>query len=303
MIGGRPGGPTAPTIAAAGLPSGLHGPGGVPVHLVGVVHLYRQMGEDVVGLRGVDLDVDAGEMLALLGPSGMGKTTVLRLMAGVMTASAGVVRVGDDDLRRLRLSQRRRLRAGEIGYIVQGTSANVLPFATTRENLWFAQHGARTQRRVPPWPPDALLELLGLRELAEVRLAQMPRGVQQLIAVVAGVAAGPRLLLADEPTSQLTTTAAFNVVHLLHRINAELGTTIVVVTHDPLIASMFPRVVTIRDGRVGADAIHGEEYAVVDGSGSVQLPPDVLEVLKPNTRVRVVRSDWGVELRHPEHEA
>jgi ABC-type lipoprotein export system ATPase subunit len=267
---------------------------------VGVVHLYRQLGEDVVGLRGVDLDVGAGEMLALLGPSGMGKTTVLRLMAGVMTASAGVVRVGDQDLRKLRLSQRRRLRAGEIGYIVQGTSANILPFATTVENLWFAQHGARTQGRVPPWPPETLLGLLGLEELARVRLAAMSRGVQQLVAVVAGVAAGPRLLLADEPTSQLTTTAGFNVVHLLHRINAELGTTIVVVTHDPLIASMFPRVVTIRDGRVGADAIHGEEYAVVDGSGSVQLPPDVLELLKPNTRVRVVRTDWGVELRHPE---
>lgn len=287
---------------AAEVVTGSQGRGGVPVHLVGVVHLYRQLGEDVVGLRGVDLDVDAGEMLALLGPSGMGKTTVLRLMAGVMTASAGVVRVGDQDLRKLRPSHRRRLRAGEIGYIVQGTSANVLPFATTTENLWFAQHGARTQGRVPPWSPSTLLGLLGLSELADVRVAQMPRGVQQLIAVVAGVAAGPRLLLADEPTSQLTTTAAFNVVHLLHRINAELGTTIIVVTHDPLIASMFPRVVTIRDGRVGADAIHGEEYAVVDGSGSVQLPPDVLEVLKPNTRVRVVRTDWGVELRHPERE-
>lgn len=300
--GGAAGVPPAATSATTSLPAGLHGRGGVPVHLVGVVHLYRQLGEDVVGLRGVDLDVDAGEMIALLGPSGMGKTTVLRLMAGVMTASAGVVRVGDQDLRKLRQSQRRRLRAGEIGYIVQGTSANVLPFATTTENLWFAQHGSRTQGRVPPWPPATLLGLLDLSELADVRVAQMPRGVQQLIAVVAGVAAGPRLLLADEPTSQLTTTAAFNVVHLLHRINAELGTTIIVVTHDPLIASMFPRVITIRDGRVGADAIHGEEYAVVDGSGSVQLPPDVLEYLEPNTRVRVVRTDWGVELRHPGRE-
>ncbi|HLW44691.1 MAG TPA: ATP-binding cassette domain-containing protein [Acidimicrobiales bacterium] len=274
----------------------------MPVHLVGVVHLYRQAGADIVGLRGVDLDVEAGEMVALLGPSGMGKTTVLRLMAGIMTASAGVVRVGDVDLRRLKPAERRRLRAGEIGYIVQGTAANVLPFATSLENVWFAQHGARTQGRVPPWEPYEFLDLLGLGELAHVRLAAMPRGVQQIVAVASGMAAGPRLLLADEPTAQLTMSAAVGVMNLLLRINAELGTTIVMVTHDPSMAAMFPRVVTIRDGRVGVDALRGEEFAVVDGSGSVQLPPEILEVLPPNTRVRVRRTAGGVELRSPEWE-
>ncbi len=276
--------------------------GGVPVHLFGVVHLYRQAGEDVVGLRGVDLDVGAGEMLALLGPSGMGKTTVLRLIAGVMTASAGVVRVGDLDLRKLKSSQRRRLRAGEISYIVQGTWANVLPFATTVENLWFAQHGARVQGYAPPWEPLELLALLGLSQLADMRLAELPRGAQQLVAVAAGMATGPRLLLADEPTAQLTSASAFNVVQLLRHISSELGTTVIIVTHDNVIASLLPRVVTIRDGRVGADAIRGEEYAVVDGSGSVQLPSDVLQVLPPNTRVRVVRTAGGVELRSPDWE-
>jgi putative ABC transport system ATP-binding protein len=291
-----------PAAAALLEPGGVIGPGGVAVHLIGVVHLYRQADVDIVGLRGVDLDVGAGEMLALLGPSGMGKTTVLRLIAGVMPASAGVVRVGDVDLRRLKPAERRRLRAGEIGYIVQGTSANVLPFATTVENLWFAQHGARRQGRIPPWDPSELLDLLGLRELADIRLTEMPRGVQQLVAVVTGMAAGPRLLLADEPTAQLTGSAAVNVMELLRRINGELGTTILMVTHDPSMAAMLPRIVTIRDGRVGADALHGEEYAVVDGSGSIQLPPDVLEILRPNTRVRVVRTSGGVELRSPEWE-
>jgi putative ABC transport system ATP-binding protein len=289
-----PAGAVAPTV-----PLRAGGRGGVDVHLAGVVHLYRQSGEDIVGLRGVDLDVEPGEMLALLGPSGMGKTTVLRLVAGVMTASAGIVTVGDADLRKLKAAERRRLRAAEIGYIVQGTSANILPFATTIENLWFAQHGARAQGRVPPWEPYELLGLLGLRELAPVRLAHMPRGIQQLVAVVCGMAAGPRLLLADEPTAQLTATSALGVVGLLRRISAELGTTVLMVTHDPTIAAELPRVVTIRDGRVGVDALHGEEYAVVDGSGSVQLPPDVLDVLPPNTRVRVVRTPGGVELRSP----
>jgi putative ABC transport system ATP-binding protein len=273
------------------------GDGGASVRLTGVVHLYPRRGEDVVALRGLDLDISAGETVALLGPSGMGKSTVLRLMAGLMQPSAGTVMVGDRDLGRLTTAERSALRATEISYIVQGTNRNVLPFATAIENIWFSQHAARTRDHVPPWEPEELLELLGLEELANERLAEMPRGRQQQVAVVAGIGAGPRLLLADEPTAQLSQEASSNVVQLLQRISSQFGTTVVIVTHDPAIAAMFPRTVTIRDGRVGAEGHLGEEYAVVDGSGSVQLPPDVLEILPPNSRVRVVRGPHGVELR------
>ncbi len=289
-------GGSTPVPAVDGEP----GAGGVPVRLTGVVHLYRQSGADVVALRGVDLDVDAGEMVALLGPSGMGKTTVLRLMAGVLTPSAGLVQVGGRDLGRLGGADRRALRAGEIGYLVQGTTPNFLPFATVLENIWFVQHGARTRGHTPPWDPAQLLELLGLGDLAHARVAGLPRGRQQQVAVAAGLAAGPRLVLADEPTAQLSPEAGRAVIELFRRVNAERGTTVVIVTHDGAIAAMFPRTVTIRDGRVGAEAHHGEEYAVVDGTGSVQLPPDVLDLLPPNTRVRVVRRPDGVELRRPE---
>jgi putative ABC transport system ATP-binding protein len=270
---------------------------GASVRLVGVVHLYGRAGGDVVALRGVDLDIAPGEMVALLGPSGMGKTTVLRLMAGLIQASAGMVMVGERDLGRLTAAERRALRAGEISHIVQGTSPNVLLFATAIENVWFSQHAARTRGHVPPWEPDELLEMLGLQELANQRLAELPRGLQQQIAVVAGVGSGSRLLLADEPTSQLSQEASLKVIRLLQRINAEFGTTVVIVTHDPAVAKLFPRTVTIRDGRVGAEGLRGEHYAVVDGSGSIQLPPDVLEILPPNSRVRVIRGPNGVELR------
>ncbi len=273
---------------------------GASVRLVGVVHLYRRAGGDVVALRGVDLDIEPGEMVALLGPSGMGKTTVLRLMAGLMQASAGMVMVGDRDLGRLTAAERRALRAGEISHIVQGTSPNILLYATALENVWFSQHAARTRGHVPPWEPDELLGMLGLQDLAHERLAELPRGLQQQVAVVAGVGTGPRLLLADEPTSQLSPDASINVIRLLQRVNSEFGTTVVIVTHDPTVAQLFPRTVTIRDGRVGAEGHRGEEYAVVDGSGSVQLPPDVLEILPPNTRVRVIRGPHGVELRGQE---
>ena len=278
--------------------------GGVPVHLIGVVHLYRQREMDIVALRGVDLDVDAGETIALLGPSGMGKSTVMRLMAGLIRASAGVVSVGDQDLGRLSSAARRALRASEISYIVQGTDPNLLPFATAIQNVWFAQQGARGRGRTPHYDPEELLDILGLREVGDTRVSELPRGLQQQVALAAGVAPSPRLILADEPTSELSPEASTAVIALLLQINREFGTTVVLVTHDPVVAGHFPRTITIRDGRVGAEGHRGEEYAVVDSSGSIQLPPDVLELLPPNTRVRVVRGPNGVELhkRDPEND-
>ncbi len=271
--------------------------GGLDVRLEGVVHLYRQRTVDIVALRGVDLDVAAGEMVALLGPSGMGKSTVMRLIAGLMRPSAGVVRVGGHEVSALSAAARRALRATDIGYLVQGTDPNLLLHATALQNIWFAQHGARARKHRPISEPPELLELLGLAPLAEKRMADLPRGQQQLVALAAAVASGPGLLLADEPTSQLGVEAGAHIVGLLRRINAQLGTTIVLVTHDLSVTTSFPRTVTIRDGRVGSEGRHGEEYAVVDSSGSIQLPPDILAVLPPTTRVRVVRGPGGVELR------
>ena len=238
-------------------------------------------------------------MVALLGPSGMGKTTVLRLMAGLLKPSAGVVKVGAHDLGRMSALERRALRAGDISFMVQGTGANLLPFATPTQNIWFAQHGAKANGKTPPWLPDQLLDMLGLRDVASTPVSHLPLGLKQQVSVATCVAAAPRLLLADEPTAQLSHDASENVVSLLQHVNAVLGTTIVIVTHDPSVAALFPRTVTIRDGRVGSEGRRGEEYAVVDGSGSIQLPPDVLESLPPNTRVRVIRRPDGVELRRP----
>ena len=274
--------------------------GGVDVQLIGVVHLYRQSGSDVVALRGVDLNVSAGEMVALLGPSGMGKSTVLRLMAGLMTPSAGMVKVGPNDFGRMSAAERRALRAGEISFMVQGSGANVLPFATPIQNIWFAQHGTKVSGKSPPWTPRQLLEMLGIPDIASTPVARLPLGLKQQVSVAACVASAPRLLLADEPTAQLASDASADVVRLFQRINDVLGTTIVIVTHDPSVAALFPRTVTIRDGRVGAEGRLGEEYAVVDGSGSVQLPPRVLETLPPNSRVRVIETPHGVELRKAE---
>lgn len=272
-------------------------PGGVDVHVAGVVHLYEHEGADIVALSRVDLDIDAGEMVALLGPSGMGKSTLLRLLAGLMRPSAGQIWVGDAEVSRLNGQELQELRANEVSYVLQETNRNLLPFATAAQNVWFAQQGGRRHRRRPTPDPLDLLGLLGLSAVAHRRVAELPRGEQQQVALAAGVASSPRLLLADEPTNQLESVAARRVISLLQTINAQLGTTIVLVTHDPEVAGAFRRSVIIRDGRVGAEGRHGEQFAVVDGSGSLQLPPDVLERFPSSTRLRVVPHEWGIELR------
>jgi putative ABC transport system ATP-binding protein len=275
--------------------------GGVDVTLRGVIHLYHQEGPDVAALRGVDLDISAGEMVALLGPSGMGKSTLLQLLAGVMHPSSGSIQVGAVDMASLSAPEMRDVRAGIVSYIVQDTASNLLPYATAAQNVWFAQQGIRRQRT--PVDPFELLTLLGLSEVSSQRVATLPRGVQQLVALAVGVAASPRLLLADEPTNQLDSTATERVLSLLTTINDRLGTTIIVVTHDPVVAAALPRTVTVRDGRVGSEGRRGIDFAVVDGSGTLQLPPSVLLQYPPHSRLIVELEEGRIILRPEDHGA
>lgn len=270
---------------------------GVDVHCRGVVHLYRMPEGDVVALRGVDLDVDAGEAVALLGPSASGKSTVLGLLAGLLRPSAGEVRVGPHDLGRMSAGELLRLRGAEIGVVLQDPARNLLPYATALQNVGFARRG---RRRARGWQATELMERLRLTHLAGRTVASLSGGEQQQVAVAVALAAAPRLLLVDEPTSQMDTAGRDAVIDLLGFVNRELRTTVVMVTHDPAVAAATRRTVTIRDGRVGSEGRRGEEYAVVGRDGSVQLPPDVLEVLRPGALVRIRRHADGVELRRTE---
>ncbi len=273
--------------------------GGVAVRCTGAVLLYPLLEGDVVALSGVDLEIEAGEMLAVLGPSGTGKSTLLSLLCGLLRPSAGEVRVGEHDVGRMGPRERARLRATEVTLVPQGVQRSLLPYATAAENVLFATGPARRAGRALPWGPLELLEALGLAEVAGVEVRLLSGGERQRVAIAAGVATAPRLLCVDEPTSQLDTAARAAVVELLRLVNHQLGATVVVVTHDPAVAAAMPRTVTIRDGRVGAEGRHGEEYAVVGRDGSVQLPPDLLERFPPGSLVRLARLAHGVELVDP----
>ena len=265
---------------------------GLPVRTQGLVHIYRAEGHDVAALSGVDLVVGPGERIALLGPSGSGKSTLLGLLGGLLRPSAGRIHVGDQELSAMTDEEIDAYRATEVGILLQGARRNLLPYLTPRENLVFASRSAARRGRELPEPAE-VLRLVGLEGREDDPLARLTPGQLQLAALGVAMSTSPGLLLADEPTSQLDHGARDTVLDALAHTAATLGTTVVVVTHDPAVAAAFPRTVTIRDGRVGGEGRSGEEYAVVSADGSLPLPAEVLATVPPGTLVRVHHEEGG----------
>jgi ABC-type lipoprotein export system ATPase subunit len=262
-----------------------------------LVQIYRVVDLDVVALAGVDLTVSEGEALALLGPSGCGKSTLLSLLAGLLRPTAGRVLVAGRDIGKLDERQLLALRRTDVGVLLQNAGRNLLPYASALENLTFAQRGTGRRRRARRTRAEELLGTVGLDDAARKPVHALSGGEQQRLGLAVSLANGPRVLLADEPTSQLDADNAERVVRLLHDSRDRWGTTVVVVTHDPAVAGALDRTVSMRDGRVGAEGHRGEEFAVVGRDGSVQLPTDVLDLLPPGSLATVVRHDDRIELR------
>ncbi|WP_230486659.1 ABC transporter ATP-binding protein [Nocardioides anomalus] len=265
----------------------------------GLVHVYRGEGRDVAALAGVDLSVRAGEMVALLGPSGAGKSTLLSLLAGLFRPTAGSVLVGDLDLTKAAQPELDRLHASGVSLMLQGAARNLLPFLTAEENIAFAQHAARRAAGGDAHLPGApeLLGTVGLADVGREPLSSFTPGQLQLVTLAVVLATAPGLLLADEPTSRLDHGARELVLAALARVNQQLGTTVVLVTHDADVARWVPRTVTIRDGRIGGEGRAGEEYAVVTADGFLPLPGHALELLAPGTLVRFELEDGVYHLR------
>jgi ABC-type lipoprotein export system ATPase subunit len=280
--------------ASGGSPAGLSA--GLAVACRRVVHIYRADAGDVVALAGVDLSIAPGEMVALVGPSGSGKSTLVALLAGLMRPSAGRVSVGTYDMGKLTDAEISRLRGTEIGVVLQGAARNLLPYASLQRNVWLAQRRAARTAGIRLDDPERILDLVGLPGRGAAKVADLAPGARQRAALAVGVAASPGLLLVDEPTSQLDTRGRDEVLAALETVNAERGTTVVVVTHDGEVGARLGRAVTIRDGRVGAEGRDGQDFAVVAGDGTVQLPPEVLGAFPPGTLFVVDQSDGSVTL-------
>jgi putative ABC transport system ATP-binding protein len=264
----------------------------------GLFHLYVLEGREVVALQGVDFAVEWCEMVALLGPSGSGKSTMLAILGGLERPSAGRVLLDGIDVTRLTEAQLTQLRRRRLGFIWQGPPRNLLMHASAWENLDLPMvlaglPAGRRRRRA-----RVLLDAVDLGEAAHKPIRALSGGEQQRLAVAVALANNPPLLLADEPTSQLDRANVHRVVELLREAREDLGTTVVVVTHDAEVAAAMDRTVTIRDGRVSAEGRGGAEYAVVGPTGSLHLPAHALDVLPPGARV-VVEVDGGQVVLRP----
>ena len=270
--------------------------GGVGLRCIGVVHLYRTVeGHDVVALRGVDLDVGPGEQIAFLGPSGSGKSTLLTLFGGIQRPSAGRILLDGHDIARLSEAELAALRSRRVGSLLQGAARNLLMYASAAQNIEFARRAVTREERRDLVPAATLLSLLGLDDIGDRPVRELSGGQRQRAALAATVACGPGLLLAVEPTSQLSHEDRDRMLELVDRIGEWSGTTVLVVTHDPQVAAHFPRTVTIHGGRVGAEGRHGDEYVVVGADGLLHLPGRFAQEWPPGTLVRV-ESD-GADLR------
>ncbi|MFD3934924.1 ABC transporter ATP-binding protein [Streptomyces sp. NPDC058611] len=284
-----------------------------------LVRVFTTAGVEVQALQGLEMSVAQGELMALVGASGSGKSTLLGILAGLDVPTAGTATVGDYDLLEMSAGERLRYRREAVGFVWQQTARNLLPFLTAAQNIALPMQlrgGRRGAARRHAARTAELLEALDIADLADRRPAALSGGQQQRVAIAVAMANDPAVLLADEPTGELDSETGAAVFEALRTVNRELGATVVIVTHDPLVAGEVRRTVAMRDGRTstevlrrtvtdehGAESVSEREYVMLDRSGRVQLPHKFLEALGMEHRVAVDLAADHIELRPDSHGA
>ena len=277
-----------------------------------LVKIYQVADLEVVALQGLDLDVEPGELVAIVGASGSGKSTLMHILGGLDTPSAGSATVAGHDLTRLDGRGRTTYRRRVIGFVGQQTARNLIPYLTALENVelpMLLDGAGGTERRERA---AELLSMVGMAHRTDIRADRLSGGEQQRTAIAVALANRPSVLLADEPTGELDSEMADQVFGTLRDVSRELGTTVVLVTHDPLVSGQVGRTVSIRDGRTSSETLrralgedphdlHAEEFAVLDRAGRLQLPRAHIEALALERRVRLRLEDDHVEIRPDAH--
>ena len=265
-----------------------------------LVKIYKVADLEVVALQGLDLVVEAGELIAMVGASGSGKSTLQNILGGLDTPTAGKAEVAGFDLASLGTRERTNYRRRVVGFIWQQTARNLFPYLTAAENvelpLVLDGLAARTRHE----RSRELLALVGMADRAGHRPDQLSGGEQQRVAIAIALANRPKVLLADEPTGELDSESAEEIFAAFRAINETLGVTVVVLTHDPLVATEVNRTIAIRDGRTSTETLRraeidaagehriiAEEFALLDRVGRLQLPSEYVEALELERRVRL----------------
>ncbi|MGN0431751.1 MAG: ATP-binding cassette domain-containing protein [Lachnospiraceae bacterium] len=299
----------------------------------GLVKIYKSKQTEVLALQGLDLTVETGELTAIIGNSGSGKSTFLNMIGGLDRPSAGSLLVGEKNLFTMTEKELVLYKRDIVGFVWQNNSRNLLPYLTALENIMLPMYMAGTvrtrtsqadtgQANVKQKKEKALmlLEKVGLSGKKNSRLHALSGGEQQRIAIAIALANSPKLLLADEPTGSVDTKTANYIFDIFKELNAG-GQTILIVTHDIALSKKVKRVVAIRDGKISSERIlkeqyedkvqessidwHNEEtqeeYAIIDKAGRVQIPAELLtELGLSDNKVQVELTDGRIVLSRPQ---
>jgi ABC-type lipoprotein export system ATPase subunit len=265
-----------------------------------LVRIFKVSGVEVQALQGLDLAIAPGELTALVGASGTGKSTLLNILAALDQPTGGQAQVAGHDLLTMRGKERLNYWRSTVGFLWQQTSRNLLAHLTAAENIALPMRLAGVGRSTRNRRTSDILGLMGISDCRDRTVPQMSGGQQQRAAIGVAIANNPQVLLADEPTGELDDATAAEVFAALRAANSETAATILIVTHDAAVSEHVRRTIAIRDGRIstevlrrtevddeGTESLVAEQYAALDRVGRLQLPAEYIEALGMKDRVRL----------------
>lgn len=284
----------------------------------GLVKIYKTRETEVLALQGLDLTVEEGELTALIGNSGSGKSTFLNMIGGLDRPSAGSLVVAERNLFTMSERELVAYKRDTVGFVWQNNGRNLLPYLTALENIMLPMRflkGRHKRERALE-----LLELVGLSSKKRSLMNTLSGGEQQRVAIAIALANSPRLLLADEPTGSVDSGTADYIFHIFTELNKG-GQTILIVTHDVALSKKVRRVVAIRDGKISSERIlrekytdrlkesavdwrtedTQEEYVILDKAGRLQIPKEMLSGLNlPDNKVKLDMQEGKILISAPE---
>lgn len=291
------------------------------VRCEGLVKIYKVANLEVFALQGLDLQIQRGELLGIVGASGSGKSTLMNILGGLDRPSAGRVWVDGVDLLKLNDQKINLYRSTKVGFVWQQGARNLIPYLSALENVKLPMTiGGRGSQVNAKKQAAELLEAVGLSDRRHHRLEELSGGEQQRAAIAVSLANRPALLLADEPTGEVDTNTALGIFKVFQDVNEQYGMTTIIVSHDGSIARHVNRVVAIRDGKTSTETVRTlpgpagplsvegaaqarheemsfEEVTLLDAAGRLQVPGEYLEKFAIKGRVYLEITDGGILIR------